>query len=275
MHPILNIAIRAARKTGILMMKIYENLDALNINQNYYIISHMIKKSEQILIDMIHQYYPQHEIIFNLSEPLNVNQSNIQWIINPLNGIINFQKKLPHFAIVISIRVKGKTEIALVYDFIRNELFTAVRGQGTKLNGYRLHNNKTILKIKNLTNLLFATDLSAMTNDLKFNNYLKIITTLFRQGVNLRITGSDILDLAYVAAGRFDGYFKIGKNMMPISSLICGKLLIRESGALLIDNGDDKQESHDNIIAGTTPHILKFLIKVFKNDENSNFEISN
>ncbi|WWO98795.1 MAG: inositol monophosphatase family protein [Candidatus Dasytiphilus stammeri] len=264
MHPFLNIAIRTARKTGNLIIKIYENLDT--INENSYIISHVLKKVEKIIIDVIHQSYPQHEIIFDIYHPFNINTSNIQWIINPINGITNFSKKFPHFALAIAIRVKGQTEIAVVYDFMRNELFTAVRGQGTKLNGYRLRSSRTNL-IKNITNMLFATDLSAIINHPKSNDYIRIIKNLLRQGVNLRSTGSDILDLAYVAAGRFNGYFNISTstNNLPLSSLICGKLLIRESGALVTDYGSYKEgvTHNDHLLAGSNSYILKLLIKAF------------
>lgn len=96
------------------------------------------KAAEAVIIDTIRKSYPQHTIITEESGELEGTDQDVQWVIDPLDGTTNFIKRLPHFAVSIAVRIKGRTEVAVVYDPMRNELFTATRGQGAQLNGYRL-----------------------------------------------------------------------------------------------------------------------------------------
>lgn len=139
MHPMLNIAVRAARKAGNLIAKNYETPDAVEASQkgSNDFVTNVDKAAEAVIIDTIRKSYPQHTIITEESGELEGTDQDVQWVIDPLDGTTNFIKRLPHFAVSIAVRIKGRTEVAVVYDPMRNELFTATRGQGAQLNGYR------------------------------------------------------------------------------------------------------------------------------------------
>ena len=140
MNPMLNIAIRAARKAGNVIAKNYERRDDIQTSKkgiNDYVTS-VDKAAEAEIIEIIQKSYPDHTIISEERGALEGKDSDIQWVIDPLDGTTNFVKGLPHFSVSIAIRVKNRTEVGVVYDPIRNELFTAVRGEGAKLNEVRL-----------------------------------------------------------------------------------------------------------------------------------------
>lgn len=132
MHPMLNIAVRAARKAGNLIAKNYETPDAVEASQkgSNDFVTNVDKAAEAVIIDTIRKSYPQHTIITEESGELEGTDQDVQWVIDPLDGTTNFIKRLPHFAVSIAVRIKGRTEVAVVYDPMRNELFTATRGQG-------------------------------------------------------------------------------------------------------------------------------------------------
>ena len=140
MNPMLNIAIRAARKAGNIIAKNYErrdDIETMEKSKNDY-VTNVDKASEAAIIEVIKKSYPEHTIITEESGALEGSDNDVQWVIDPLDGTTNFVKGLPHFAVSIAIRVKGRTEVGVVYDPILNELFTAVRGEGAKLNELRL-----------------------------------------------------------------------------------------------------------------------------------------
>lgn len=140
MHPMLNIAVRAARKAGNLIAKHYETPDTVETSQkgSNDFVTNVDKAAEAIIIETIRKSYPQHTIITEESGEHAGEEQDVQWVIDPLDGTTNFVKRLPHFSVSIAVRIKGRTEVAVVYDPMRNELFTATRGQGAQLNGYRL-----------------------------------------------------------------------------------------------------------------------------------------
>lgn len=248
MHPMLNIALRAVRKAGNLIVNKYEI--SKTVEHEKLQISY---DAEKIIIDIIYKSYPKHSIITKNSDMFIERKQDTQWIINSLNGKTNFIKNLPHFAISIAVCIKGRIEVAVIYDPMRNELFTAIRGQGSQLNGYRLRANN----IKSLSGSILAIE---FTNKLKqyTSVYINIITKLFIQHVNFRSTGSTVLDLAYVAAGRIDGYFTIG--MKPLN-LNVAELIVRESGNLIIDfNGNNYSSLHSNNIIIGNPRIVQVIL---------------
>ncbi|MGP1954462.1 MAG: inositol monophosphatase family protein, partial [Arsenophonus sp. NC-QC1-MAG3] len=136
MHPILTIAIRAARQAGNFIAKSYEKPDFIEIiskGQNDF-MTNIDKKAEQIIIETIEKSYPDHTLLTEESGKILRKNEDIQWVIDPLDGTNNFTKRLPHFAVSIAVRIKDRTEIAAIYNPMLNELFTSVRGQGAQLN---------------------------------------------------------------------------------------------------------------------------------------------
>ncbi|AKC60684.1 inositol monophosphatase family protein [Blochmannia endosymbiont of Camponotus (Colobopsis) obliquus] len=262
MHPMLNIAIRAIRKAGNFIIRQYEILNTINykIHLNKHFIINFEKKITNIIIEIIHKSYPLHNFITTRNN-CNYTQKNnhIQWVIDPLNNINNFIKKFPHFATSITIRIKGRTEIVVIYDPIRNELFSANRGGGALLNGCRLRCSIN----KNLEDTILATYFSETNKQ----QSIHLLNNLYIKCKDFRYTGSSLLDLAYVAVGRVDGLFATG--IKPYS-LIGGELIIREAGGLMSDLlGNTNYLVSGNIIAGNAK-IIKEISLFFRIYLNSN-----
>lgn len=257
MNPMLNIAIRAARKAGNIIVKGYERLDELKTVEkgaNDY-VTNIDKNAEASIIEVIRKAYPEHTIIGEESGALEGNDSDVQWVIDPLDGTTNFVKGLPHFAVSIAIRVKGRTEVGVVYDPIRNELFTAVRGEGAKLNEFRLR-----LDNKNeLTGAVLATGFPFKATK-HMPAHFNMLEALITECADFRRTGSAALDLAYVAAGRVDGYFEIGIKPWDCAA---GDLIVREAGGIVCDFvGGHSYLKSGNIVAAPSRITKQILAKI-------------
>lgn len=257
MNPMLNIAIRAARKAGNIIAKGYEQAphetEIAQKGMNDYVTS-VDKAAEAAIIEVIRKSYPDHAIVGEESGVLEGANNDVQWVIDPLDGTTNFIKRFPHFAVSIGIRVNGRTEVGVVYDPIRNELFTAVRGEGTKLNEFRLRIDN---ERRDLDGAVIATGFPFKASR-HHNAHLNMIEALMNNGVaDFRRTGSAALDLCYVAAGRVDGYFEIGLKPWDCAA---GDLIAREAGALVTNfvGGTDYLRS-GNIISGNVRVVKEML----------------
>ncbi|WP_313396777.1 inositol-1-monophosphatase [Atlantibacter hermannii] len=260
MHPMLNIAVRAARKAGNFIAKNYETPDAVETSQkgSNDFVTNVDKGAERIIIDTIRQSYLQHTIITEESGEHEGTDQDVQWIIDPLDGTTNFVKRLPHFSVSIAVRVKGRTEVAVVYDPMRNELFTAVRGQGAQLNGYRLRGSNA----RDLDGTILATGFPFKAKQ-HATTYINLVGKLFTQCADFRRTGSAALDLAYVAAGRVDGFFEI--NLKPWD-FAGGELLVREAGGLVCDfTGGHNYITTGNLVAGN-PRVVKAMLATMREE---------
>ena len=260
MHPMLNIAVRAARKAGNFIAKNYETPDAGETSQkgSNDFVTNVDKGAERIIIDTIRQSYPQHTIITEESGEHEGTDQDVQWIIDPLDGTTNFVKRLPHFSVSIAVRVKGRTEVAVVYDPMRNELFTAVRGQGAQLNGYRLRGSNA----RDLDGTILATGFPFKAKQ-HATTYINLVGKLFTQCADFRRTGSAALDLANVAAGRVDGFFEI--NLKPWD-FAGGELLVREAGGLVCDfTGGHNYITTGNLVAGN-PRVVKAMLATMREE---------
>ncbi|QJC29957.1 inositol monophosphatase [Enterobacteriaceae endosymbiont of Plateumaris sericea] len=258
MRPMLNVAIRIIRLIGDIIIKNYE-IQTINIFNKKINISIFIEKINQNIKNIIFQnflnIYSTKIIILNKKGILIFKYKKTQWIINPLDGIINFIKKLPHFAVSIAICIKGKTEISLIYDPLKNDLFTAIRGQDAQLNGYRLRCNNYL----NNKNLLFAINENFILDN---NININLIKLFIKNLINFRISGSLSLDLAYLASNKINCY--IGNNI-NFDKFIAGELLIKESGGLITDLiGNYNYKYSKNILAGNST-IIKFVISQIQN----------
>ncbi|AUX94420.1 inositol-1-monophosphatase [Mixta gaviniae] len=260
MHPMLNIAVRAARKAGNLIAKNYETPDAVEASQkgSNDFVTNVDRDAERLIIEVIRKSYPQHTIIGEESGELLAEDQDVQWVIDPLDGTTNFIKRLPHFAVSIAVRIKGRTEVAVVYDPMRNELFTAVRGQGAQLNGYRLRGSTA----RDLDGTILATGFPFKQKQ-HAATYMKLVSKLFTQCADFRRTGSAALDLCYVAAGRVDGYFEIGLKPWDFAA---GELIAREAGSLVTDfTGGHGFMATGNLVAGN-PRVVKSLLAAMRDE---------
>ncbi|WP_094751813.1 inositol-1-monophosphatase [Psychromonas sp. CD1] len=258
MHPMLNIAIRAARNAGKVIVKGYENLESVEVEEKslYDYVSSVDKEAEVAIIGTLQKSYPDHSFLCEESGIIVGKDKDHQWIIDPLDGTTNFIHSIPHFCVSIALKVKGRTEVAVVFDPIRNELFSAVKGQSSQINGYR---TRTSL-VKNLTGTLLATGFPFKQKH-HTETYLNIFKDFFMIASDMRRSGSPALDLAYVAAGRMDGFWEFGLKPWDIAA---GELLLKESGAMMTDfNGGNDHMKSGNVVAAN-PKLLREMLNVIR-----------
>lgn len=254
MHPLLNIAVTAARKAGNIILKAVDQLDTVKIEQkglNDY-VTQIDKACEQEIIYIIRKAYPKHTILGEengLLELPNAPKSEVTWVIDPLDGTNNFIHGFPQFCVSIGIMQNNQVEHGVVFDPLRDELFTASRGQGAQLNNRKIRVSKTT----NFSQALLGTSFHSKDSD-HLSDFFKI---LFQSCSGTRHMGSAALDLAYVAAGRLDGLFAYGLKIWDMSA---ASLMIREAGGLITDfKGQDRYLESGNILAAT-PKVFQGLL---------------
>ncbi|VFP85886.1 Inositol-1-monophosphatase [Buchnera aphidicola (Cinara pseudotaxifoliae)] len=255
MNPMLNIAIRAIRIGGKIITQNYDSKDIRNQLDSLNTIDYLRKirkKTFSSIYSIIHQSYPQHSIHNVYSRKKSLKKNN-QWFINPLNGTMNFIKKIPHFCLSILIKEKNQTYISVIYDPIKNDLFTAIKGQGAQLNGFRAR----CCTYKNTSNKIIAfyfREDSQKNADL----YISLIQQLIQETISFRHTGCSILDLAYLSSGKINIY--VGFNEKPLN-INFGELQIRESGALMTDFVGGHNYIKNKVVLIGQANILRFFLK--------------
>ncbi len=248
MHPLLNIAIKASRAAGCVIIKYMDRVDGLTITskgRNDY-VSEVDRQAETEIIRIIRKAYPQHGILAEESGPGKEDGTldpDYTWIIDPLDGTTNFLHGFPQFAVSIALVHKGVLEQAVVYDPLANELFTASRGSGAFFNDKRMR----VSKAKQLEGALLGTGFPFKEHRY-VDNYLQMFKSLMLQTAGIRRAGSAALDLAYVACGRLDGFWEIGLKPWDLSA---GALLIKEAGGVITDfNGGADYIRKGNVVCG-------------------------
>ncbi|HAS8613170.1 TPA: inositol-1-monophosphatase [Vibrio vulnificus] len=262
MHPMLNIAIRAARKAGNHIAKSLENVEKIEstLKGTNDFVTNVDKEAETIIIDTIKSSYPEHCIVAEENGLINGKDKDVQWIIDPLDGTTNFVKGLPHLAVSIAVRIKGKTEVACVYDPMLNELFTAQRGAGAQLNNARIR----VKQPKDLQGAIIATGFPFKQKQ-HSESYFKIMSAMFVEVADFRRAGSAALDLCYVAAGRVDGYFELGLKPWDIAA---GELIAREAGAIITDFAGGTEYIKSGNVVASSARGVKSLLKHIRENGN-------
>lgn len=254
---IINIAIRAARAAGDLIMKAHDRMDKVKVsekNPGDY-VTNIDQAAEQEIIKVIKKAYPKHSILGE--EGGEVEGSDTIWIIDPIDGTRNFIHGLPHFAVSIAVTIKGKLEYGVIYDPVRQELFSAIRGKGAKLNDKKIR----VSKLSKLEESLLGTGFPHRFSPMLKNAYLEGLHSLIPICGDLRRGGSAALDLAYVACGRLDGFWEIGLKVWDFAA---GILLVKEAGGIIADfNGGETFMDNGNIIAAN-PKILKHMLQLLQ-----------
>lgn len=256
-EPIVNIAVNAARAAGNLIIRSLDRLDSLRINQkqpNDY-VTEIDQQAEREIISIIRKSHPSHGILGE--EGGKIDGDDYTWIIDPIDGTRNFIHGFPHFAVSIAISYKGKIEHGVIYDPVRQELFTATKGKGARRNENRIR----VSQHTQLEECLLGTGFPYRHSEEHIAAYIKTLHSLLPQCGDIRRAGSATLDLAYVAAGRLDGFWEMGLKLWDLAA---GTLLIKEAGGIVCDTqgGDDFLKS-GNVVAGN-PKILKLLLKNIK-----------
>jgi myo-inositol-1(or 4)-monophosphatase len=256
MQPMLNIAIRAARRAGTIVSRAQNRLYDLKIElkgDNDYVTQTDVE-AEAAIIEVLNEAYPSHSIV--AEESGSSGASDFKWIIDPIDGTLNFIHGFPSYAISIALQVKGRLEQAVIYDPTRDEMYTASRGAGAQLNGQRIR----VSPRTELDSSILGTGFP-LRNKNKLPNYLLGFTTLLNKSADIRRTGSAALDLAYVACGRLDGYWEFDLHEWDIAA---GALLVQESGGLIGDpEGGETHLQTGNIVAAN-PKIFRQILAALR-----------
>lgn len=254
MHPMLNIAVKAARRAGNLIHRSADKIDHLTITRKSHadFVSEVDRAAEQTIIQTLLDAYPTHAIL--AEESGSQGESEFLWIIDPLDGTTNFLHGFPQYSVSIALQHNGIITQAVVYDPVKNELFTATRGRGAFLNDKRLRVSKRL----HLADSLIGTGFP-YTSFEHMDAYLAIFKELIQKTAGLRRPGSAALDLAWMAAGRCDGFFETGLKPWDMAA---GCLLITEAGGMVSDlHGSDTYLKTGHICAGN-PDIHPLLLQV-------------
>jgi myo-inositol-1(or 4)-monophosphatase len=241
-HPVLNVAIEAAHAAGEIMRRQMQHVDAIPVERKarHDYVSDVDRACEAEIVRQIKRFYPDHA--FLCEESGTSGEGEALWIIDPLDGTSNYLHGLPHFAVSIAQQVKGRTQHGVVYDPIRDELFSASRGSGAYVNNKRMRVSARI----SLEGAILATAFPFRSRD-KLQAYGRIFQSVFAKVEDFRRAGTASLDLAWVAAGRLDGFFEIGLQAWDVAA---GALLVREAGGVVLDfDGNDNVEEAGTIIA--------------------------
>ena len=252
MHPLLNIAVRAARRAGEIIVRSLVRLESLEVTskgRNDY-VSEIDRAAERDIIDVIHKHYPDHAIL--AEESGSSGDSETVWIIDPLDGTTNFLHGFPVFAVSIAAQQRGKLEIGVIYDPMRQEVFTATRGGGAHLENHRIR----VSKQRGLEGALLSTGFPYRTDEPYADNYFAMFRALTTLTAGIRRPGSASLDLAYVAAGRTDGFWELGLKPWDTAA---GTLMVLEAGGRVGSLAGNEYKLGANIVAGA-PKVYEGLI---------------
>ena len=254
MHPMLTIAVKAARRAGNLIHRAADNLDHLTVTKKSHsdYVSEVDRAAEQAIITTLLDSYPTHAILAEESGAQG--DSEYVWIIDPLDGTTNFLHGYQQYSVSIALQHNGVLTQAVIYDPTKNDLFTATRGRGAYLNDRRLR----VSKRKELADCLIGTGFPYSNFD-HLDAYMNILRDMMQKTSGLRRPGSAALDLAYTAAGRYDGFFETGLKPWDIAA---GCLLITEAGGLVGDlQGNDSYLKTGHLCAGN-PKIFAQMLQV-------------
>jgi myo-inositol-1(or 4)-monophosphatase len=255
MHPMINVAVKAARRAGDVMIRQLNQLEALEVSEKGRndFVTEIDHRAERAIIEVIHEFYPDHAIL--AEEGGAQGDGDFQWIIDPLDGTTNFIHGFPVFAVSIAVRHKDQIEHGVVYDPLRQEIFSASRGQGAQLDGRRIRVSRRL----RLQDSLIATGFPYRHGQDQVDGYLAMLRSVIVSSAGVRRPGSAALDLSYVAAGRVDGFWELGLNIWDIAA---GALLVREAGGRISDfQGGDGYLDSGNVVAGS-PKIYAALSKL-------------
>ncbi len=252
MHPMLTIAVKAARRASTIITRASRDIDSLTVTHKRHndFVSEVDKAAEAAIIETLLDAYPKHGILAEESGAQG--DSEFVWIIDPLDGTTNFLHGFPQYSISIALQHNGVLSQAVVYDPNRNDLFTASRGGGAFLNDRRLR----VSKRKQLDEALIGTGFP-FRDFAHLDTYMAMFRDMLQKTAGVRRPGSAALDLAYTAAGYFDGFWEIGLSKWDIAA---GCLLVSEAGGLVSDfSGNESYLENGNIVAGS-PRIFHQLL---------------
>ncbi len=258
MQPMLNTAIKAARRGASIINRASFELDRLTVTEKSHndFVTEVDRAAEQAIIDVLHAAYPDHAILAEESGPsANLHDENENvWIIDPLDGTTNFIHGFPQYCVSIALQQRGQITQAVIFDPTRNDLFTASKGRGAYLNEKRIR----VMKREKIADALLGTgfpysDLSAL------DEYLQMFRVMTQASSGLRRPGSAALDLAYVACGRLDGFFE--KSLKPWD-IAAGSLLITEAGGIVGTFAGESDYLYKGNVIAASPKVFAQMVQL-------------
>ncbi|MBK8016722.1 MAG: inositol monophosphatase [Betaproteobacteria bacterium] len=256
MHPMLNIAVKAARRAGNIIERASDNLDTLTVRHKSLndLVSEVDRASEDAIIETLKSAYPDHAIL--AEESGAAGDSEYVWIIDPLDGTTNFLHGFPVYCVSIALAHKGVLTHGVVYDPTRNDLFTASRGRGAFLNERRIR----VSRRDKLLDCLLATGFPFRMFD-HTDAYVAMLKEFMPKSAGIRRPGAAALDLANVAAGRMDGFWEIGLSPWDMAA---GALLVQEAGGLVGDLEGNEHFLETGHIVAANPRIFTQMLQVIE-----------
>ena len=266
MHPMLNIAVKAARRAGSIINRAALDRTQLEIRSKRAndFVTQVDRAAESAIIDIVRQAYPDHAILGEESGALEGKPGGkggsanpeYRWIIDPLDGTTNFIHGFPQYCVSIALQHRGAIEHGVVYDPAKNELFTASKGRGAFLDDRRIR----VAKCANLKEALVGTGFP-FKEQTRLELYMKQLKLVMQTAAGVRRAGAAALDLAYVAAGRLDAFWELGLSPWDMAA---GALLIQEAGGLVGDLSGDAGWLECGDIAAATPKVFTQLLAALK-----------
>ena len=258
MQPMVTIALRAAREAGEMIVKSADNLDLIKVDEKgrHDFVTEVDKRSEETIIYHLKKAYPDHAFLGEETGRSGNPDSDIVWIIDPLDGTTNFVRGIPHVAISIACQIKGKLEHAVILEPFKREEFTASRGKGAHLNGRRIR----VSGRKENAGALYGTGIPFSAPSFNYmSEYLACMQEFADNSAGIRRLGVASLDLAYLAAGKIDVFWEMYLKPWDIAA---GVLMVREAGGMVSDfDGGESFLDSGHIIA-STPRLFKSSLQV-------------
>jgi myo-inositol-1(or 4)-monophosphatase len=257
LHPMLNIAVKAARSAGSIINHAALDVERLTISAKGVndFVTEVDQAAEKVIIETLLTAYPGHAVLAEESGRAHgAKHSDYLWIIDPLDGTTNFIHGFPVYAVSIALSFRGKIEQAVVYDPTRNDLFFASKGRGAFLNDRRLRVSKRI----RLAESLIGTGFPFRKGD-NFKRYVEMFEQVMQHCAGVRRPGAAALDLCYVAAGWYDGFFETGLHPWDVAA---GSLMITEAGGLIGNFTGDADFLYQREAVAGTPKIYGQLVQL-------------
>ena len=256
MHPMLNIAVKAARRAGSIINRAALDRGALEIRSKRAndFVTQVDRAAEAAIIAIVRQAYPDHAILAEESGHLPSEKAEHRWVIDPLDGTTNFIHGFPQYCVSIAVQHRGATAHGVIYDPSKNELFTTSRGRGAFLDDRRIRVSRCL----HLKDALVGTGFPFKEVS-RLDFYMKQLDAMMRSCAGVRRAGAAALDLAYVAAGRLDAFWEMGLSAWDMAA---GALLIQEAGGLVGDLQGEAGYLESGDIAAATPKVFAQLLEV-------------
>jgi myo-inositol-1(or 4)-monophosphatase len=254
MHPILNVATTAATRAGNIISRQFQQADRLTIEskgENDF-VSEVDRMAEKDIIQTIRKYYPSHAILGEESGFMGDDDEYL-WIIDPLDGTTNFLHGLPQFSVSIAVLHRGKLAHGVVFDPLRQEMFSASKGAGAQMNNRRIR----VTEQRTLAGSLLATGFPFRDFD-HLDVYMDTLKAFMPQTAGIRRAGSAALDLAWLAAGRVDGFWEFKLSSWDIAA---GARIVQEAGGLVCDFAGGENYLNSGNIMAANPKLLAAMMK--------------